>query len=598
MSANGDGVTTLRRTLDTVWWAARAYRASTLLIIGTAVTAVAAALPLTWLGGARLDLAPLRDADFGLVLSAFAATPETLQRAALASLAGVVALFGTALLGVSTVTILALASGRSDARRREMTVRRAVGAARAQLTAAAVVEGTAFVAATLALAVPVGVLILRWSVAEWPGTVAAALCRPVAGIAVVVGALLCGALWGARTPRLLRTTAWGATTHGLVMPALQFGISLAILIGAARLGQHAHDLLERRDAAVGQDGEVIQIVGDAAPEARAVRYAGLLSRLRASHQFAMVSLSSAGTSLGLGTTDLITTDCGACVEGNVATPFRPAAAVLNAVSPDTFRALGVPVLRGRGIADQDAWSAPRVAVVSQTLAIEDYERAGAVGRKILVGRGTTSAWYTVVGIVPDRPSVGLGGAFEPVKAVYLSALQLPPRAVDLLLRPATQAPTQVLGIPGTTVWRGSEREMLAAVARSVTWFGSITGIAGSAVLVIAVLGMLAVMDLWVRALAPELAVRRAVGAKRRQVLAYVLARALGVALGGLCFGLWVGQLTGDGLDRAVAGLPGASVVMIVRAAALLAAGALVGAMVPAWRAANSAPAVVMAALEG
>jgi hypothetical protein len=588
----------IRRALETTWWAARAYRASTVLIVATAGTAVAAALPLTWLGSARLALASLRDPDFGITLSVFSATPDTLQRAALASLAGVIALLGIAILGVSIVTILALAMGRADTRRREMTVRRAVGAARDHLRAAGSVEGITFVGVMLALGCPVGVLVLRWSVAAWPGTAAAALFLTVAGVAVVAGAVLWGALWGVRTPGVLRPADWGATTHGLVMPALQLGISLAILICAAQLGQHARDLVGERGSMARQDGEVLQLVGDAAPEERASGYAALLSRLHASRQFSSVSLSSAGTSLGLGTMDIVTTDCGACVEGGVATPFRPAAAVLNAVSSDTFRALGVAVLQGRGIGDHDVWSAPPVAVVSQTLATQDYERTGAVGRKIRIGRGNTSAWYTVVGVVPDRPGAGLGGAFEPVKAVYLSTLQLPPRAADLLLRPATALSTSALGIPGVVVGRTSEVDLVATVARSVKWFESITGIAGVAVLVIAVLGVLAVMELWVAALAPELAVRRAVGARRGHILRYVLARAVGVAGGGVCFGLWVGQLTGDGLDRAVAGLPSVTVAMIARAGALLIAGALVGAMVPAWRAANSAPAEAMATLEG
>jgi len=101
------------------------------------------------------------------------------------------------------------------------------------------------------------------------------------------------------------------------------------------------------------------------------------------------------------------------------------------------------------------------------------------------------------------------------------------------------------------------------------------------ILVLAVFGTGAAMHLWVAALMPELAVRRAVGARRRDVLVYVLARAAVVGVAGVALGFVLNDL-----------IPGASRLDVAsaRLALVLLTATLVGAWIPAWRAARAQPA--------
>jgi hypothetical protein len=77
------------------------------------------------------------------------------------------------------------------------------------------------------------------------------------------------------------------------------------------------------------------------------------------------------------------------------------------------------------------------------------------------------------------------------------------------------------------------------------------------------------------------------------VLRYVLARAAGVALGGVAFGLWCGMSLWGALTAIVAGLPPWEPGVLLRFSLLLTLSALAGALLPAWRVAHAAPAVLV-----
>src|SRR5262249_26363626 len=156
-------------------------------------------------------------------------------------------------------------------------------------------------------------------------------------------------------------------------------------------------------------GEVFrQTADDSAPAARAIRYAALLDALEAGKRFDSVSLTATGGLVGLGVVAPVTTDCGQCSEGGIYLPWHVVAATHQFVSADTFHALGVHVLAGRGIDRSDQWGSAPVAVVSRSLALRHFQRGEAIGRRILLGDDPRT-WHTVVGIVNDSPGQGLGG---------------------------------------------------------------------------------------------------------------------------------------------------------------------------------------------
>ncbi len=95
------------------------------------------------------------------------------------------------------------------------------------------------------------------------------------------------------------------------------------------------------------------------------------------------------------------------------------------------------------------------------------------------------------------------------------------------------------------------------------------GMEGWVILMVATLGTFVVMHLWVASLSYEFGLRRSVGARRRDLLRFVLSRAAGVAVGGVAIGLWVGLFVWGALATVVA--------------------AFAGALHPAWQAARTMP---------
>jgi len=381
----------------------------------------------------------------------------------------------------------------------------------------------------------------------------------------------------------------------LTVAALQLAISFAVLLAATQIGSHARILVGGDNDGPPGNGQVLQLDTTGSPAERArhlsdlIRQTGLARVLEVP---SVTSITSPGALQGLGTVDVAITDCGRCTLGGIATPQRPVAVAFSVVSPDTFRAMNIRVVEGRPIVASDDWTAPRAVVVNHALASAHFENGRAIGRHIQIGEGPNS-WFEVVGVVEDTQPVALGGALEPPYAVYGSVLQLPPTSVDVLVRPPLPAALKHLGTVRRVV---SEEQWWAEQAAPLRWFANVLWIGGALVLVLAILGTGAATHLWVAALMPELAVRRAVGARRRDVLIHVLARAALVALVSVGFGFVLRDLTSTPLASLVPGMPGPDVAASMRLALVLVVAALTGAAIPAWRASRAQPAQLAALL--
>jgi FtsX-like permease family protein len=199
--------------------------------------------------------------------------------------------------------------------------------------------------------------------------------------------------------------------------------------------------------------------------------------------------------------------------------------------------------------------------------------------------------------------VGLGGALQPRYTVYLSVLQHPPRSTELLVRAphrrdvsrdVRSALQAALG-PRIAVPTGErESSRLVAETAPLVWFGRAFAMEGWAMLGMAVIGAFALMNLWVRSLLGELGMRRAVGARRRDLLGFVLVRAMGVGVAGVAAGLWFGWPLWGELPRVVPGLDPWSASTVARFGCVLLGAALAGALLPAWRAARTTPVELIA----
>lgn len=597
MSASLSGL--LRRATAPAGWALRAHWGTAVLLAAAAGIGLAATLPVTALVG-RLRAPLVRVADLGLGRSSLATGPNELRAAATADLFHLLLLVAMGVLCVAALSLLAVAFARGGSRVTELAVRRAVGASRRLILVAALIEGGVIAAAALAWGGVGGAVGTRAAVLAWPGTLRPGTVTPaVTVLAIVVSLVLLAVLLPLGSMRRRRPLA---TRSGraleLVVPTLQLGLSLTVLAASALLAGHAARLRGRDRAAAG-DGQLFAISLATSDTARAgSRYADLLRRLSAQPGVTAASLTSPGATIGLGQNERATTDCGQCAWDGIFVPFRPVYATHYLVSADTFRTLGLRVLAGRTIVNTDDATAPLVAVVSQSLAAANFQDRLGVGRRIQVGIAP-ARWYTVVGVVADQLPAGFGAGFQPREAVYLSVLQHPIPVVDLLVRArgdsraygAVERQLRAsLGGSGAAPPRVGESHLLAAEAAPIRWFGRLFGLEGWVMLVVATIGTFVVLRLWVRSLLHDLGIRRAVGARRRHLYGFVFARALGIAVGGVALGCWGGMMLWGTLSSVVAGLPAWDTGVAERFGALLTVAALVGALLPAWEAAQAAPA--------
>jgi putative ABC transport system permease protein len=377
----------------------------------------------------------------------------------------------------------------------------------------------------------------------------------------------------------------------------QFAASLAVLVTAALLGRHASSVASA--GSMSSDAKVLQLAS-APGRAKALgpRYETLIERLNAASLTA--SLTSPGAVAGLGTIAGVTTDCGECSEGGIPSRFHVFYATHHLVSPDSFQALGVHLVRGRQLDLHDRTGATRVALVNRALAQRHFQRGEAVGRMMLVG--DDKEWYTVVGIVDDAPAWAFGSRFQPPFTVYLSILQHAPSAAELLVGSrgapalaggARQATVAVLTSMDVRVRETSLVRLRAREAAPVAWFARWIAVEGWATTVIACVGMMAVMRIWVRSLLPELGLRRALGATKASVLLLVLRQALSVVAAGVAAGCWFGWSVWNVLPTILTGAATWDTSALAAAATPLVLSTLVGAILPALRALRDTPVVLI-----
>lgn len=289
---------------------------------------------------------------------------------------------------------------------------------------------------------------------------------------------------------------------------------------------------------------------------------------RTSQMTGPLGVASAGTVRGTGLGNRTWVDCGRCFEGGLPLPFKTVRTEVFAVSQDTFPHLGLEILQGRDFDKLVDSGAPDVAIVSRALAARHFERGQAVGRRIRVGG---SDWLTVIGIVGDRGDV----RDQMEYAVYLPVAQVQPTELEVMGQTSKDRFHRAAEIApaGISV---SEPRSLAAVFAVHVWFSKLLGLA-------AVLSyMLVAVGVWIgasneaKAIEFEIALRKAVGAKRSDLVRHFVGRTGRSLVAALSVGAWLALFVGVGLNEAYGGIPQADLWVSLWAALPITAAFVVG----------------------
>jgi predicted permease len=532
------------------------------------VTATQAATELHGIARAyAIQFAGRSDAASDLELGSLVETVVGNRRATFSLLLGAVAV----VLLVSCANASALTLSHLASRHRETSIRQALGASRMSLLAQ-------FLGESLALAAVAGVIGLLFAKAALviiQASVGGALPPGVqlhadgSALAVAAGIVLLSAVLVGLVPALHVTrpsaasavTAFGrgmsdgAATRrfrsGLVVA--EVALSVFLLVGAALL---LTSLRELQRSSPGFDPPGVAAAFTPLPreryrtsEQQASFYLDIAERLRADPQ-----VSGAAIVFGLPFHD----DNYASAYVVSGRPIPPASdrsrAGLRIISEDYFKVMRIGVLEGRAFTAADRTGAHGVCIVNESLARRQFAGRSAIGNVILRGHEANQA-FEIVGVVSDVKTNGLRSATP--DEIFYPFRQLPRPDAAIVAR--TNGNAELLAAlfqsavaaidPDVPVARFAtmDSRLAATLGPERTMAGLTSAFAALAVLLAAV-GLYAVLAHGVSSRTVEIGIRMAVGADRAAIVRLVLSQAMRL----VAFGIGCGVIAAALLSRLLA----------------------------------------------
>jgi putative ABC transport system permease protein len=515
---------------------------------------------------------------------------------------------------------------RATARARETAIRAAIGAGRHHLLRHAMAESLVLAVAGGVL----GVVAAYWGVtgliAIGPGEIPRLGQARVDGPVLVFVLLLTvatGLIFGlAPAARMASQLPQDALKEGgrsgssgardRLRSALVIGeiaLALVLLTGAGLLIRSAVALngvdpgFDPRGVLVGRVS--LPAAGYATAEASRQAFERIADKLAAAPEISAAGLVSSAPFEGGGSNGLIP-------EGRPLMPESGIDADLRLVTPGYARAMGLRLRAGRFVTEDDRPGGPRVIVVNETLARQAWPGQDPIGKRVAcceAAPGGGPSWKTVVGLVADVRARGVGR--DPPAEFYLPMAQAPdavwrwtdrtmtlavrssaaPGALAPVLRDAVGTVDRSLPVYAIASMDDRRSDSLASTRFSTLLLAVFGGLA----LLLAAVGVYGVISYGVTQRSQELGIRIALGAGRARVVRLVVGHAAALTALGLVVGL-IGAVV---LSRLMGGLlfrvSPTDPPTLGAGIAVLAVVALIAALVPAYRASRSDPAIALRA---
>jgi len=286
---------------------------------------------------------------------------------------------------------------------------------------------------------------------------------------------------------------------------------------------------------------------------------------------------------------------------------RPAAAIAEQpmaqtryISPDYFRAIGIPLRQGRFFSDQDRDNSVPVVIISEAMARRFWPGENPIGRRLTPSFHSEQGTREIVGVVGDVKTSGLDA--DASAMMYLPFKQAPLPFLSFVVRTAS-TPESLIQPVSKAIYAIDKEQALTDVETMDQVLGkSLSGrrfnmtllltFAGVA-LMLAAVGVYGVMNYTVTLRRRELGIRMALGAEARDVLQLVLRQGLTLTL----IGVGAGLLSAYALTRLMAsllyGVTATDYLTFASVSAVLIAVGLAASFIPARRATKVDPTIAL-----
>jgi putative ABC transport system permease protein len=394
-----------------------------------------------------------------------------------------------------------------------------------------------------------------------------------------------------------RSSAGGRPRLRNSLAAAELALATILLIGAGLLAQ---SLMRLQHVSLGFQPDRLLTFQLSLPRTKypadkgAAFYATLLDSLRA---MPGVRAAAASSGIPFGAGNYTTTPIATVGQS----PLPPDTAVptdWRVVTPGYFRAMNIPVLRGREFVDGDAPAgAPLVVIVSQTTAKRFWGDGDPIGR-LLHRQGDLARQYSVVGVVGDVRHTSLS---QESPAIYYPSVGLSTR-MDIVVR-TDVPPTSVLSAVRQKVHELDASLPVSQVRTMDEWVVNnaaqprlnaiLLGVFAVVAMLIAAIGIYGVLAYSVNQRTREIGLRMALGAPQREVLRLIVRE--GMMVGAI--GIGVGLVAALALSRILASLvfdvPVRDPLTYAAVAIALALVALAACVIPARKASRVDPMIAL-----
>jgi len=278
-----------------------------------------------------------------------------------------------------------------------------------------------------------------------------------------------------------------------------------------------------------------------------------------------------------------------------------------AVSPEYFRVMGIQLLSGRAFSDQDSSTAPRVAIISQSVARTFWPGGDAIGQRITLEdhpKPEHEDWLTIIGVVDDVRQESLAEKAHPAiyqpytqvkKAEFLGRMTF---AIRIAAQPASMATAMrgvlrevdrnqpVQSITGMT-------DLVAKTTAEPQFQTRLIAIFSMLALLLAAIGTYGVLACAVAERTREIGIRMALGAQKSDITRMILRRSLLLATVGVALGVAGALAVTRVLAKFLFEVKPTDLPTFLVVAAVLVAVALLSGLLPAQRATRVDPLIAL-----